>query len=154
MISLRPLTRDQANAAVRSWHRHHKPVRSHRFAIGAEVDGVLAGVVIVGSPVARGLDDGFTCEVTRLATPEGAVPHVASRLLGAARRAALAMGFRRLVSYTRSDEPGTCYRAAGWRPVAKVDGREWSGSNKPGRWLPGIYEPTTEIVDRVRWEAA
>ena len=129
-------------------------MRSHRFAIGAEVGGAVAGVVIVGNPVARALNDGHTCEVTRLATPANAVPHVASRLLGAARRAALAMGFRRIVSYTRADEPGTCYRAAGWRQVATVKGRAWDNASKPGRWLPGLYEPTTEVVDRVRWEAA
>lgn len=43
-------------------------------------------------------------------------------------------------------------RAAGWVAVAMVVGREWDGANKPGRWLPGLYQPSTEVVDRVRWE--
>jgi len=64
------------------------------------------------------------------------------------------MGVRRMVSYTRADEHGTCYRAAGWKPVATVDGRGWTTGNKAARWLPGLYEPTTEIVDRMRWEIA
>lgn len=154
MIEIRPLTRDAANAAILAWHRHHKPVRSHRFAIGAYVDGRFVGAVIVGNPVAASLArDPLICEVTRLVT-DGETPHAASRLLGAARRAARAMGFTRIVSYTRKDEAGTCYRAAGWTPVAAVKGREWAGVNKPLRWLPGLYEPATEIIDRVRWEVA
>lgn len=152
MIELRPLSLAVANDAIRRWHRHHKPVRAHRFAIGACVAGELVGAVIVGNPVARQLArDPLVAEVTRLVT-NGEVPHVASRLLGAAWRAAHAMGVTRMVSYTREDEPGTCYRAAGWIPVAEVRGREWAGVNKPGRWLPGLYSPATEIVDRMRWE--
>ena len=151
MIEVRPITRDAANKAVSAWHRHHKPVRSHRFAIAAYVDDALRGAVIVGNPVAPALArDLLCCEVTRLVSD--GTPHVASRLLGAAWRAARAMGYRKMVSYTRADEDGTCYRAAGWLPVATVEGREWAGVNKPQRWLPGVYVPTTEIVDRTRWE--
>ena len=62
------------------------------------------------------------------------------------------MGARRCVSYTRADERGTCYRAAGWVATALVDGREHTTGNRALRWLPGLYAPSTEIVDRVRWE--
>lgn len=151
-LALRPLSRDDANALVRQWHRHHKPVVGHCFAIGCAFSDRLCGAVIVGRPVAPALQDGFTCEVTRLVTD--GTPHAASRLLGAAWRAARAMGYRRMVSYVRADEHGTCYRASGWRPVADVRGEAWTHGNKATRWLPGLYEPTTEIVDRVRWEVA
>lgn len=77
---------------------------------------------------------------------------VASKLLGAAAQASFARGIRLLVSYTRKDEDGTCYKAAGWVAVAEVEGRRWDSGNKSQRWLPGLYEPTTEIVDRIRWE--
>lgn len=154
-IELRYVTRDEANAAITRWHRHHKPVRSHYLASGAFIDGVLVGVVIGARPNAPALCNGKTIEVTRLAT-DGAHPHVASRLLGAVWRAAAALGFTRGVSYTRVDEPGTCYRAAGWVRTATVKGREWSGENKPGRWLQlgdaTLFEATTETIDRVRWE--
>jgi len=152
MIELRPVSIRQANALVSRWHRHHKPVHGARFAIGAFVAGLSVGAVIVGRPVAPGLDDGLTFEVVRLVTDGTA--HVASRLLGAAWRASKAMGVRRMVSYIRHDEKGTCYHAAGWRSVAVVDGRGWTTGNKTGRWLPGMYEPRSEIVDRVRWEIA
>jgi hypothetical protein len=150
-MTLRPATLREANAWIAEHHSHHRPVRGHLFSIAAEL-GDLIGVVVVGRPVAPGLQDGRTLEVTRLCTIGH--PNAASCLLGAAWRAVRAMGVVRLVSYTRADEAGTSYRAAGWRAVAEVDGRPWTTGNKADRWLPGLYEPTTEIVDRVRWERA
>ena len=148
-MRLRPFTRDEANRLIAAWHSHHRPVRSHRFAIGALECDQVVGVVVIGNPVARPLADGTTLEVTRLCTDGH--PNAASFLLGAAWRAARAMGVRRLVSYTRADESGTCYRAAGWRPVAGVRGCEWTREAEL-RYLPGLFTPATETVDRVRWE--
>lgn len=107
---------------------------------------------VVGRPVAQQFDPTAVFEVTRLAIGPDAPQYAASRLLGAARRAALAMGFRRGISYTRADERGSCYIASGWWVTARVAGRAWNTGNKRTRWLPGVYEPTTEIVDRMRWE--
>jgi len=155
VIELRPLSRDKANELVTRWHSHHKAVRGHKFAIGAFVEGEPVGAVIVGRPVAQALDDGLTFEVVRLVTNRH--PNAATRLLGASWRAARAMGVRRMVSYTRIDEAGTCYHAAGWVRVAKVDGRKWTHRRRAGtagsaQYLPGIFEPATETVDRHRWE--
>ena len=150
-ILLRPATLREARAFVAAWHSHHAPPVGHMFSIAAEVGGSVVGVVVVGRPVAPGLADARTLEVTRLCC-DGSVKNVASRLLGAAWRAASAMGVTRLVSYIREDEQGTCYRAAGWRASAEVKGREWTSGNKSGRWLPGLYAPSTEVVDRVRME--
>ncbi|HEV7717161.1 MAG TPA: XF1762 family protein [Steroidobacteraceae bacterium] len=151
-LSLRPMTRDDANVLVRQWHSHHKPVVGHCYAIGCYRDSEPCGAVIVGRPVAPALQDGLTFEVTRLVTDR--TPHAASKLLGAAWRAARAMGCKRMISYVRADEAGACYLAAGWRPVASVRGEAWTHGNKAARWLPGLYEPSSEIVDRVRWEVA
>lgn len=148
MIGTRPIGLTEANAFVARWHSHHDPVVQHRWSLGAYADGRLAAVVIVEEPKAAALRGAL--EVTRLATDR--TPHVASKLLGRVRRDAIETGWRRLVSYTRIDEDGKCYRAAGWWPVALVKGREWTTGNKATRWLPGFYEPSTEIVDRVRWE--
>lgn len=158
MIDVRPTSLAEANAVVARWHSHHRPVRGHKFSLVAEVQEhaeaptLLVGVAIIGRPVAQALDNGRTYEVTRLCT--NGHPNAASRLLGAAWRAAKAMGVLRMVSYTRSDEDGTSYKAAGWRRVAEVEGRPWCTGNKADRWLPGLYVPTTEVVDRVRWEVA
>lgn len=148
MIGVRPIGLTEANDAVRRWHRHHGPVVQHRWSCGAFVDGVFVGVVIVENPKAAALRD--CVEVTRLATD--GTKHAATKLLARVRADALSTGWRRMVSYTRIDERGTCYRAAGWWPTARVTGREWTSGNKRNRWLPGIYQPTTEVVDRIRWE--
>lgn len=150
-ISLRPATLREARSYVARHHSHHAPPVGHLWSIAAEVDGELVGVVVVGRPVAQGLQNPRTAEVTRLCC-DGLHRNTASRLLGAAWRAASAMGITRLVSYLRSDEIGTCYRAAGWVEVAEVAGRPWTSGNKSARLLPGLYEPSSEIVDRTRWE--
>jgi len=151
-VSVRPITRAAARAVVAKWHSHHAAHVGETLALGWFATGDPVACVVMGRPSARLLDDGVTWEVTRLCIGPGAPRCAASRLLGAASRAAEACGVRRLISYTRIDERGTCYKAANWHPTAVVNGREWAGSNKPGRWLPGLYVPSTEIVDRIRWE--
>lgn len=151
--TVRPLSLREANDVVSKWHSHHKPSRGHKFSLGLFLDEECLGAVIVGRPVAPGLQagEGITWEVTRLCT--NGFPNAASMLLGRSWRAARAMGVTRLVSYTRSDEEGTAYKAAGWSRCATVKGRPWTTGNKADRWLPGLYQETTEIIDRIRWEA-
>lgn len=149
-MRLAPVSRRAANAFVGAEHSHHEGVVSDRFRVALMNGAELIGVVIAGNPIAPELAKDATCiEVVRLCT----LGRGGSQLLGAIARAALALGYRRLVSYTRADERGTVYRAAGWHPTARVRGREHDTGNRAGRYLPGIIAPTTEIVDRVRWEA-
>lgn len=61
-----PLELKQANSFVDELHRHHDPVFRDKFRVGAMLDGKLVGVVQIGRPVSRMLDDGRTVEVTRL----------------------------------------------------------------------------------------
>lgn len=153
-IVIRPVTRAEHRDATRRWHSHHRPAQGERFALGAclETDQrPLVAVVVMGTPPCE-IDDGVTWEVSRLAVGPDAPPHTASRLLGAAGRLMVAAGVTLFISYTRVDERGTCYLAAGWVPVAYVRGRDHTTGNRSLRWLPGLYEPTTERIDRVRWE--
>ncbi|MDA2807191.1 XF1762 family protein [Nocardiopsis suaedae] len=142
-MELVPVPLAEAKAFVEVWHRHLGPPRGHKFSLGLRhADGVLVAVAIVGRPVARGLDDGRTLEVTRLASD--GTPNACSRLLAASWRAAKALGYRRMVTYTRADEPGTSLRAAGWRRAAELPPRgDWHPPRQPGRLGPA----------RVRWEA-
>jgi len=151
-LTLRPATRAESRKAVRAWHSHHKAHVGEIVAIGGCVGGVLVAVVVVGRPVAPALASAGVLEVTRLAVGPDAPHCAASRLLGAAWRTASGMGCRRLVSYTREDEAGTCYRAAGWRATATVKPSKWTHGNHSLRWLPGLYVPSTETIARVRWE--
>ncbi len=138
---------------VARWHSHHTAHVGETLSLGwwDEPRGFVA-VVVMGRPSARPLCSPTTWEVTRLCVGPDAPRFAASRLLGAASRAAEACGVTRLISYTRADEAGTCYKAAGWHVAARVKGRPWTTGEKAARWLPGLYEPSTEVVDRLRWE--
>ena len=109
---------------VSAHHRHHTPPIGHLFSIGAFKGAVMVGVAIVGRPVSRHRDDGLTAEITRLCVMEG-VRNAASFLLGKCAKAALALGFRRIGTYTLAREGGASLRAAGWVAVGEVKGRSW-----------------------------
>ena len=68
MLTLQPVSLAEANAFVALHHRHHKPVRGHKYSLGCFREGQLVGVAITGRPVSRYLDDGLTLEVNRLCT--------------------------------------------------------------------------------------
>ena len=129
MIRLVPTTLREANAFVKAHHRHHKPVTGHKFSIGCEVEGRLVGVVIAGRPVSRYLDDGLTLEVNRLCTT--GEKNACSMLCAAAARAAKAMGYQKIITYTLDTEPGTSLRAAGWTCMGRAGGKRWTGKRCP-----------------------
>lgn len=87
------------------------------------------GVAIIGNPVARMLDDGWTAEVTRLCTT--GERNACSILYAAAWRACRALGYRRLVTYILDSEPGTSLRAAGWQCVGEAGGGSWGRADRP-----------------------
>lgn len=139
-----PMTLREANAHVEEFHRHHRPVAGCLFCIGLEDGDQIRGVAIVGRPLARMLQDGYTAEVLRCCT-DGA-PNACSMLYGAAWRAARAMGYRRLVTYTLPEEGGSSLRAAGWRLVGEAGGGSW---DREGR--PRVDLHPTQL--KLRWEA-
>lgn len=149
---LLPCPRNEARRCIGLWHRHHRPHVGELWATRAVVDGDTVAVVVVGRPVSPELEKQGAWEVTRLAVGPLAPRNTASHLLGCAWRHARDYGCRRLVSYTRIDEEGTCYLAAGWVPVSVVRGREHTTGNRQSRWLPGFFQSSTETIDRVRWE--
>lgn len=135
-MSLRivPTTLDEANEFVFRLHRHNDPTRGHKFSIGvANGDGLLVGVAIVGNPSApvlqkvRGL-----IEIRRVCTD--GTRNACSKLYGAARRAARAMGHDPVITYTLPSEGGASLRAAGF-VLDKEDagGRAEDWHNRPGR---------------------
>ncbi|WP_063775184.1 XF1762 family protein [Streptacidiphilus anmyonensis] len=129
-LFIRPVPLTVACAFVADHHRHHRAPQGHKFSLGVLAgDGRLAGVAIVGRPVARALDNGLTVEVTRCAT-DGS-PNACSALYGAAWRTARAAGYRRAITYTQGDEAGVSLRAAGWRKVKDLPAR--TGWDTPAR---------------------
>lgn len=67
-----------------------------------------------------------------------------TRIYGALTRAGKALGYRKALTYTRVDEPGTSLLAAGFRAVAKVKGRQHSCESRPRK--------KNELIDKIRWE--
>ena len=126
-----PITLAEANAFVDKHHRHHGRTVGHVFSVAcaSDANGPIVGVAIVGRPVARGLQDGWTAEVTRLATD--GTKNACSFLYAAAWRAARAMGYLKLVTYILDTERGASLTAAGWKLVAEVRGRSWSCASRP-----------------------
>jgi hypothetical protein len=143
-LEIVPLTLKEANAFVREHHRHHGELPGCKFCIGVAEGGKIVGAAIVGRPIARQFDDSWTLEVNRTCT--NGTRNANSMLYGAAWRAAKALGYRRLVTYTRIDESGVSLRAAGWRVVAQRKARSWAKE---------YYRPRvdkTEPYQRLLWE--
>lgn len=133
-LQIIPVDLCDANAFVAQHHRHHQPVCGHKFSIGvagvvSDTEYKIHGVCIVGRPVSRMLDTGWTLELTRCCTDGTA--NAASMLYGAARRAAFAMGYRRLITYILAVEPGTSLKAAGWKLIGDRGGGSWSRKDRP-----------------------
>ena len=109
-----PVPNNKAKDYVDRFHRHHGSSVQARFSLGV-VDEVTDG-----------------CE------------NACSALYGGAARVARAMGYVRILTYIREDEPGTSLRASGWRFEQAIRARSW---NMPGR----PRTDKTEIVRRGRW---
>ena len=125
-LSLCPVSLREACAFVAQHHRHHEPPRGCLFCVAVQEHEAIVGVAIVGRPVSRALQDGYTAEVVRVCVlPD--VKNGCSALYGAAWRAARAIGYRKLVTYTLAEEGGTSLRAAGWRCLGEAGGAPGRG---------------------------
>jgi hypothetical protein len=90
------------------------------------------------------LQDGWTAEVTRVAT--NGTPNACSILYAACWRAARALGWRKLITYTLATEPGTSVRAAGWRELGAVTARSWDCPSRP-------RVDRAPLQAKIRWQA-
>lgn len=129
MLQIQPITFDEACEFVRLHHRHHKPPRGWKFGTAVNNGEKVVGIVMVGRPVSRHLDNGWTLEVIRCCTD--GTPHAASMLYAAAWRATRAMGFTRLITYILASETGTSIKAAGWKVVGEAGGGSWNVPSRP-----------------------
>lgn len=97
---------------------------------------------MVGRPVGRFLDDGLTLEVNRCCTD--GTRNACTMLYGAATRAAKALGYKRIFTYTRQSEPGTSLKASNWICDGEAGSTHWTGQR---------YEQTEIVLDemKIRW---
>lgn len=140
-----PIPLAEANEIYASHHRHSKPVRFHLFSIGALLDFRIVGACSVMRPACQHTVGGeWVCEVSRLCVI-GQHRNVSSFLLSRASKAAFAMGYLSIQTYTLTTESGSSLRGAGWGAVAKVPGRSW---DRAGREKPSGVTPRP----RIRWQ--
>jgi hypothetical protein len=144
-LELAPISVADANDYVRRHHRHHLPTLGGLFAVAVALEAEIVGVAIVGRPVARMSQNGWTCEITRVAT-DGS-HNACSMLYGACWRAARALGYKRLITYTLPEEGGSSLRAAGYRLIGEAGGGSWSRTSRPR-----IDKHPTQM--KLRWEVA
>ena len=128
-LDIVPVSLAEANKFVEEYHSHHKPVVGHKFSIGVANGTKIVGVCIVGRPISRYLDDGFTLEVTRCCTD--GTPNACSMLYAAAWRAARAMGYKKIITYILESENGASLKASGYKCIGKCGGLRWTGKRKP-----------------------
>ena len=139
-----PISLAEANEFVRLHHRHHAPVPGAKFCVAVSDGEKVVGVAIVGRPIARLLDNGWTLEVNRTCTD--GTPNANSALYGAVRRAAFALGYRSLITYTLPTESGASLRGAGWKLLGEAGGGKWSRASRPRVDLHPLQA-------KLKWEA-
>ena len=144
-MHIAPTTIKAACRFIAVHHRHHKPPVGALFAIGLEHEAVQVGVIVVGRPVARMLDGSVTCEVTRCCT--NGIKNGCSMLYAAAWRAAKAMGYRRLVTYTLPSEGGASLIASGMKLIGEAGGGSWDRESRP-------RTDSAPTETKLRWEYA
>lgn len=149
-IALVPVSRADVRLFIERHHRHHHKPNTWIACVGVANDaGALVCVAVLERPKARMLCNAANAEASRVAS-DGSAPHAASKAIAAIAaiaRAALALGYSRLVSYTLLGEAGTSYRAAGWWPVAVSAGGSW---DRPSR--PRDLRDSPAQGEKIRWE--
>lgn len=149
-LTVVPVTRAEAKEVVRRLHRHHPPPAGGVFQLAiADDDGEIRGVAMIGRPVAPGYQDGWTLEVNRVATD--GCPNACSALYAASWRAAKALGWRRLVTYTLASESGASLRAAGWKVIGERRARSWANDSVA---RPRVDTNSATGQTKIAWEAA
>ena len=144
-LQLQPITYPEACKFIKLHHRHHLPPQGWKFGIAVNDGNKVVGVITVGRPVARMLDDGWTLEVTRSCTD--GTPNANSKLYSAAWRATRALGYKKLITYTLQSEPGTSLKAAGWKLVGEAGGGTWNRKRRP-------RVDTHPVGQKMLWEAS
>lgn len=141
-----PVRLRTAKDFVTDHHRHHRAPLGAVFSVGLAHGDRLVGVAIAGRPVARGYDDGWTIEITRVCVSPEAQKGSCSKLIAACRRAAFALSYTRVCTYTQASESGASLRGAG------MD-RDGITSQRNGGWSSREGRADSNQGQKIRWIA-
>ncbi len=137
------LSLNEAQSFVANNHRHSEPLKRHKFSIGA-VDikdsnaigfdaNSLLGIATVDVPSSKWNRRRDHVEIRRLCTK--GQKDVASFLLGKAKSACFAMGYKCVITYTRPHESGISLKASGfWMQKATIK------KKKNGEIIDGLIQ--------------
>lgn len=150
-IEFEEVTFREACAFIDRYHEHCDAPTGWKFGRRMLNGMTPIGVITVGRPVSRLIDArGDTLEVNRLcldrSIPDGLRWNACSQAYAMAAKETERRGYGRIMTYIRSDEPGTSLRACGWMPVATTKAADWSRKRR-------LREPGNPC-DRIRWEKA
>jgi hypothetical protein len=150
-LELYPIKRKPAFAFVLKHHRHNRSLPAGDvIRVALADDGEIVSVAIAGYPSAEGLNDGRSLEVTRVCTL--GTRNACSMLYGALGRAAKALGFKTLWTYTLESEPGVSPRAAGFVLDGVIEERDWSTQSGRSRYQENLFgERRTPEGRKLRW---
>ena len=140
-MRLVPCTVKAARRRVKEWHRHLPDVRGGLFAVAVASGPEWVGVGVAGNP-ARVWQGQAKLVISRVATT--GFENACSMIYGALARAAKALGYAEVWTYTLPDEPGTSLKAAGFMDMGLTDGGEWS---RPSR----LRNPAQRPERKRRW---
>jgi len=143
MLELQAITFKEASNFIQIHHRHHIPSRGWKYGVGINDGNNLVGVIIVGRPVSRHLDNGEILEVTRCCT--NGTKNACSKLYSTAKKICKLLGYKKLITYTLDSESGTSLKASGWEITHKTKGLSW---NTPSRARTDKHP----LLDKFRWE--
>ena len=115
-----PLSLKEANEFVTKYHRHNKKCQGHKFSLGAVFENKLVGVVIVGRPVSRKLDDKLTLEINRNCVLDNAPKGTCSFLYSKAIKVWQTMGGKKIITYTLDYESGSSLKAVNFKKEKMV----------------------------------
>ena len=125
-----PMELKEAQAYINRYHRHHQAAHRDKFRIAAKDGNEIIGVIQVGRPLSRVLDDGKTLEVLRLCS--NGDKNVCSFLYSRAARIAREMGYTKIITYILESESGTSLKASGWHcEASNVGGSNWNVPSRP-----------------------
>lgn len=136
MTIIAPCTVKAARKFVKQWHRHLDEIQGGLFAARCVTsEGETVGVAIAGNP-SRVWQDQPKLVISRVAT--NGHENACSALYGALCRAAKALGYHEVWTYTLPEEPGTSLRAAGFIDMGMTEGGE---HDRPSRYRKPARHP-------------
>ena len=141
-----PITQRDAKEWVNTHHKHNKAPHGDVFRVAARADEMIVGVAMVGRPVSRVLQSQGAAEVIRMCLVEGAPKNTASFLYGRCIRAARALGYTALYTYSLDFEEGASIRASSFVVDGHVRGRSWSCKGRPR-----VDQPFQK-TNKIRWK--